>query len=1324
MRRLRYILYAAFLLACAGGYILAGTSTGFNLVLQALRSFTPLQITTTSTSGSLLGGVDIKQLAIRSPQFDLEAGNAALRVDVMTLLFGRLDVTRLHLDQVNAAWHGGATGGGAGGLPLAVSVEDLQLQHLTVTAGDSRYRIDSVDAGLTAADATLTWQHLDIYAGGTTVHGDGQLQFGAQPRIGTSLAWTREQAGALPALSGDIRLLGDTGKLGVNLHLDQPFTGTAVFTLYDLPGRPHWEGRLSTGTLDPATLAGNLPDLHARLALQGSGDLESLQARGTVTVAAVNLPGMQVEATADNGELPLSLDVKASRGGGQFTATADLDWQQSGIRIRKQAIDLILPTGGLRLQLDRGAMTVQGQAPFALNGIQGRARLAASGDSTTVKLDSLTLDLQQGGGLQAQGSYDRTPGKAALQLSANWHDLDLPLGGRLLHSPGGSLQLSGIPDDYRVSASARLDGQSLPAASLRLDGSGDRNGLQLQTAELDVLNGKFAGSGGIGWDHGLSADLRFTAAGIDPGRFWPDWSGKLGGQGRLRVRQAGAAFRAALEQVDVKGSLRGKPISLGLDAVVEPGSISLSRARLDSGNAALQIQGRAGRDRSDLHWRIAVPDLSALLPDGSGSIHGQGHFAGTLQRPLLTAGLQLRDIHSPWISAGSAALDANIDLQDGDKVDLRLNTSGLAYHTFTLQQAQLQVTGSAGRHDYSLTAKSAGAELQLSGEGRYQGGAWQGRTGNLRLQLGDYGVWQLQDPVTTRVSRGRLTSDTLCLQNNNSAACLGGDWRDADHWNGSLTLQHVPLALGKAYFPDYLKADGDFDFDLHGRRQDGRLSARSSLSLSPGSVAFQIDVDKYQRFQYNSGGFTLTLDGDHLDGKLNLQFADTATPLQADLHLTGLRPLAPDLSAVQVRASASGAIDNLEFVSSITPVITDASGRLGLNLNLRGTAAQPQLSGAFKLADAGFYVPDLGIQVQNMNIQGSTTRAGKYEFAGQWQSGKGIARIKAQVQETPAGAPVLHATVTGKDTEIINLPEVWAVASPDLTLDMAPQRYAVRGSVLVSRGSINLDEIRTTTSVSGDVVLVDRPAGPKTAKLPPVNTDVTLKLGDDVNLKGHGISGKLQGQLGIRNGTEPGSLRGDGEIRIVNGKFSAYGQSLQIEEGRMIYQQAPLDNPELRVRAVRHVEDQDITAGVKVNGYLKDPQVNLFSSPVMDDQQVLSYIVFGRPLDSLSMGQGTDLISAATTLGLQNSGFLTSSLANTFGLSELRVKRTTETTGQTNTSLVVGKYLTPKLYLSYGIGLFQTLSTARLRYDISRHWSLQAEQGTETSADLLYKVGK
>jgi translocation and assembly module TamB len=55
-------------------------------------------------------------------------------------------------------------------------------------------------------------------------------------------------------------------------------------------------------------------------------------------------------------------------------------------------------------------------------------------------------------------------------------------------------------------------------------------------------------------------------------------------------------------------------------------------------------------------------------------------------------------------------------------------------------------------------------------------------------------------------------------------------------------------------------------------------------------------------------------------------------------------------------------------------------------------------------------------------------------------------------------------------------------------------------------------------------------------------------------------------------------------------------------------------------------------------------------------------------------------------------------------------------------SLVLGKYLSPRMYISYAVGLFDQLNTFRIRYSLSKRWAVQTEAGVATGADLLFSM--
>ena len=84
--------------------------------------------------------------------------------------------------------------------------------------------------------------------------------------------------------------------------------------------------------------------------------------------------------------------------------------------------------------------------------------------------------------------------------------------------------------------------------------------------------------------------------------------------------------------------------------------------------------------------------------------------------------------------------------------------------------------------------------------------------------------------------------------------------------------------------------------------------------------------------------------------------------------------------------------------------------------------------------------------------------------------------------------------------------------------------------------------------------------------------------------------------------------------------------------------------------------------------------------------------------------------------------FCSSVAADASAISGSQAAQSATTTGTSSaqTQLTLGKYLTPKLFVSYGVSLFEPGQTFRLLYDLGHGFKLQTESGTATGADLLY----
>ena len=140
-----------------------------------------------------------------------------------------------------------------------------------------------------------------------------------------------------------------------------------------------------------------------------------------------------------------------------------------------------------------------------------------------------------------------------------------------------------------------------------------------------------------------------------------------------------------------------------------------------------------------------------------------------------------------------------------------------------------------------------------------------------------------------------------------------------------------------------------------------------------------------------------------------------------------------------------------------------------------------------------------------------------------------------------------------------------------------------------------------------------------------------------------------------------------------------------------------------------------------MSGTLQQPDVQVFSEPAMGQSEALSYVMFGKPIESANLSQGQMASTMATTLGVPGTNMLAHGIASGLGIEDARVE---VGNGFQNTSLMLGTHLSPKLYVSAGMDVFQSTSSLRLKYILNRIFTIEAETAHQNRVDLLYTVEK
>jgi translocation and assembly module TamB len=210
-----------------------------------------------------------------------------------------------------------------------------------------------------------------------------------------------------------------------------------------------------------------------------------------------------------------------------------------------------------------------------------------------------------------------------------------------------------------------------------------------------------------------------------------------------------------------------------------------------------------------------------------------------------------------------------------------------------------------------------------------------------------------------------------------------------------------------------------------------------------------------------------------------------------------------------------------------------------------------------------------------------------------------------------------------------------------------------------------------------------------------------------------------------------GRLHGRGQIFAVNGTYFAFGQRLDIQRGRLIFD-GPLDNPALDIVALRR--NQAVEAGVAVTGTVRVPVITLTSNPSVPDSEKLAWLILGRSADS---GSGADAaalqVASVALLSGRGGKPLTTRIAQSLGLDDIAFGSSagSQAAGGTNAGtnagafdnqvIMFGKRLSDRLSIVYQQGLTVANNALRLEYALTRTLTVRAEAGVVSSIGIAYR---
>jgi translocation and assembly module TamB len=972
--------------------------------------------------------------------------------------------------------------------------------------------------------------------------------------------------------------------------------------------------------------------------------------------------------------------------------------------------------------LDEHAYRVQ----LAASGDDKQTQIAGelSRDGQTVVINPSVLSLQGedirldtvqilfGGGTFTASGLIRTGAEISstgLQLKIAGYPLPLPEQDDKDAPPvvlNAALEGSGSLQKWQVSATGDLQ-RGTENARFTLRGAGNGDSVELPELSIRTDKGGLAGKLKAGWQAPYDIAFDGKLDRFDPSYFHPDYPGAVSADLVVKAKQdADRPWQGAVNIKQLGGKLRNRELAGNADIRFDGMHIA-GDADLKAGESRVVLKGSDDK-RLDVNFSLQPLDLNDLNPDWAGRINGTGLLQGDRTDPDYQLKITGSGLNALGYRVGRVELDGNTLTTQRS----RLFAENIEVDGQAIERIELSLNGRL--RDAGFQASAQSGEYALEGAGRLQ---WQQDktridAQNLLIRAGQAGVWTLQAPMQLNLSDETYRFTPFCLNSNahsahlcasESANLIRVDGKDfplflLEPWlnNASKEFTYSGMATVNAEFPKDFSPSSSGSVAVSAPLL--KVSVRSNTDNEVAAIR-NLSLDAKWFKQRLAGSFSADLEQNgRVEGELNTGFSDSS-PLSGNLSVQAY---------------------NLAWLELFSLDIAQPTGQLTGNVELAGTRGQPLINGAYQLKDLSVQIPALGLKLSDGQLTAKSSNNLAMLVKGSIKSGEGRMTVNGLWDPADQLPQPLNMRLIGKNIDLADTPELQLTADTDLILSYERGIYDLSGDVKLTKGFVNLETLEGGVTVSSDVVVVDPVPEKLNRDLIRLSLQLVVSANDQVRVVGYGLDGRTSGQVTVSSPYDS-PTRLTGKLELL-GKYKSYGNELQITRGNLMFNNSPVTEPRLDILAQREIEDEDITVGMEITGYASKPKSRVVSDPSMTDSEALSWLVFGTELNSVSASEADSINAKAMALNA-GGNVLVGTLGRQIGLDKASIS---ETRALGESTLTVGKQLSPKFFVSYGVSLLGIGQVITLKYLLKKGLDItveseQTDDREETSAALNWR---
>ncbi|MGI8704218.1 MAG: translocation/assembly module TamB domain-containing protein [Sphingomicrobium sp.] len=856
--------------------------------------------------------------------------------------------------------------------------------------------------------------------------------------------------------------------------------------------------------------------------------------------------------------------------------------------------------------------------------------------------------------------------------------------------------------------------------------------------------------------YGPDGVIRFSALRLSaPKLRITEGSGTYAADGRINVRASGVSQEYGPFSVAVTGTA-GQP-NVVLNAS-RPG-LGLGITDLDAqvrsaaNGYAITATGMSpyGRFSADVLVRTAAGPLTVDIRratiadiDVSGTVRQTpaGPFAGRLsargdglrgivrlaaagQYQELLINLRARNAVLPPpanIAVGLAKIDARIILYDQPEIVADVQAADTRLGSLEIAALRAVVDYRGGRGSAKMIAEGrSGVPFRVAMNSDLQPDLWRvALTG--RVSGIDFSTVA---PARIVPSGGTYRLLPTQVQFENGSLRLAGSYgRDL---KVLARLESVDLRIVNSFSPGLGlggRATGTIDFEQTGSAfpsADIRLAVRDFTRTTAASVSQPMNVNLIAALEPSRATLRAVM---RTRGTVVGRVQAFADPLGPGRSWTERIALAPVTGGIRYLGPA----DALFSFSGLAD--QSLKGPLAVAADVRCRVSEPCLRGIVRGKGLEYRNLTYGTRLTDLSISGrfSGERLEIQQLSA--QAGDGTVTGSGYVSLAAASGYPARFDLRLNGAQLASSDDLRVTASGNLQLvKAANQQPVLRGTIrlpttryrIVRQGAAQVPTLtgvrfkppRGRQRVTGD------PEPSPGAAFGDIALDLDIIAPNELYVSGMGLESEWRANLDVTGtATNP---RIAGQVQLIRGTLGFAGRSFELTTGQIRFLGGDGSNAVINLSAEETIEDVDVA--INVTGSVSDPRISFSSTPGLPQDEIVSRILFGNSVGSLSALQAVQLAASLNALrggggGLNPLGKLRSAM----GFDRLRILGADEAAGR-GTALAAGRYITDDIYLEI-VTDARGFTATQLEVALSRSLSILSKAGGTSGSNVTVRYRK